>query len=309
VASPTLEVHVPISPTPAFLRMTHYLVRSLRANGGRYRDAPVILTVGDEAPLADLARAHPWLSALNVTLRGVDRESWTRESWYATACERFRYETTSDVVLMLDADTLIAAPIDDLVDEAHRTGALCGVVAHMPPLPSLDDWQTLYDACGLGPLQTPCEHTGWGYMFNDEALRYCPPYFNLGVLAAPASVMRRIGEDLYALMSTVDAVKRTPYRVQIAVSLAITRWRIPYRTLGMRWNFPNDPFLEAIHASEQEDVRIIHLLRRNQFYKDEVFASAEGVEALLARSDLRVINARAQHVLRSVHGGVQSDGD
>ena len=62
------------------------------------------------------------------------RMLFARESWYATACERFRYEFTSDVVLTLDADTLIAGPLDELVDEAYRTGAVCGVVAHVPPL-------------------------------------------------------------------------------------------------------------------------------------------------------------------------------
>jgi hypothetical protein len=221
--------------------------------------------------------------------------------------ERFRHETSSDVVLLLDADTLIAAPLDALVDEAHRSQTICGVIAHVPPLPSRDHWQALYDACALGRVQTPCEHTGWGYMFDDASLRYCPPYFNLGVLAAPAHVVRQIGRDMYELMGTVDNVMRTLYRVQIAVSLAITRYGIPYRTIGMRWNFPNDPLLEALHAREMDDLRIIHLLRRHQFYKDEAFASPEAIDALLARQDLRVINARAQDILRAVHPGVVAD--
>ncbi|HEY0558359.1 MAG TPA: hypothetical protein VGG20_29175, partial [Thermoanaerobaculia bacterium] len=274
---------------------------------GRYRDAPIVLTVGAEKRDPDLARNHPWMADNDVEVRWIDEDLFARESWYATACERFRYEFRSDVVLALDADTLIAGPLDELVEEAYRTGALCGVVAHVPPLSRREHWQDIYRACGLGELRTPCQHTGWGYMFSDESLRYCPPYFNLGVLAAPATVMRSLGSDIYELMSTVDAVHRTMYRVQIAVSLAVTRFALPFRALPFRWNFVNDPLLEALHAGELADVRIIHLLRKHQVHKDELYASLENVEAMLARTDLRVVNALAQRLLGEIHPRVKAE--
>ncbi len=304
---PTLEVHVPVSPTRTFLNMAHYLTRSLRVRGGRYRDAPIVLTVGAEKHDPDLARNHPWMADNGVEVRWVDEDLFARESFYATACERFRYEFTSDVVLALDADTLIAGPLDELVEETHRTGAFCGVVAHMPPFSLREQWQEIYDSCGLGKLKTPCQHTGWGYMFNDEAMRYCPPYFNLGVLAAPAAVMRSIGSSIYELMAAVDAVHRTMYRVQIGVSLAVTRFALPFRALPFRWNFVNDPLLEALHADELGNVRIIHLLRKHQIHKDEVYASLDNVEAMLARTDLRVINALAQQLLGELHPQVKAE--
>ncbi len=144
-------------------------------------------------------------------------------------------------------------------------------------------------------------------MFQDESLRYCPPYFNLGVLAAPASAMRTLGGAIYELMTAVDAVERTMYRVQIAVSLAVTRFGLPFRALPFRWNFVNDPLLEALHASELGDVRIIHLLRQHQLYKNEIYASLENVEAMLARTDLRVINALAQRLLGELHPRVKAE--
>jgi hypothetical protein len=181
------------------------------------------------------------------------------------------------------------------------------VVAHIPPLARREQWQAIYDALGLGELRTPCEHTGWGYMFQDEAMRYCPPYFNLGVLAAPAAVMRSVGHEIYELMAAVDTVERTMYRVQIAVSLAVTRFKLPFQALPFRWNFVNDPLLEALHAGEISNLRIIHLLRRHQIYKNEVFASLDGVEAMLARTDLRVINEIAQRLLREIHPKVKAE--
>ncbi len=305
---PTLEVHVPVSPTGTFLNMTHYLTRSLRVRGGRYRDAPIVLTVGASTRDPDLARNHPWMADNGVEVRWIDEALFARESWFATAAERFRYEFTSDVVLALDADTLIAGPLDELVEMAHRNRAVCGVVAHLPPLPRREQWQEIYHACGLGDVTTPCQHTGWGYMFSDESQRYCPPYFNLGVLAAPASAMRSIGSGIYDLMAAVDAVHRTNYRVQIAVSLAVARFALPFRTLSLRWNFANDPLLEALHGDELHDVRIIHLLRKHQIHKDELYASQDNVEAMLARTDLRVINALAQRLLGELHPRVKAEG-
>jgi hypothetical protein len=304
---PTLEVHVPISPTRTFLNMTHYLTRSLRVRGGRYRDAPIVLTVGAEKHQPELARNHPWMRDNGVEVRWMDEALFARESWYGTAAERFRHEFQSDVVLALDADTLIAGPLDGLVEDAHRTGALCGVVAHAPPFTERGQWQALYRSLGLGEPVTPCEHTGWGYMFQDEALRYCPPYFNLGVLAAPAAVMRSIGQGIYDLMAVVDAVHRTSFRVQVAVSLAVTRLGLPFRTLPFRWNFANDPLLEALHAGELGDVRIIHLLRKHQLYKEELYASLDNVETMLRRTDLRVINAMAQQLLAEIHPQVKAE--
>lgn len=296
---------MPISPTRPFLNMAHYLTRSLRVRGGRYRDAPIILTVGADRQDPNLARNHPWIAANGVEVRWVDEGLFARESWYATASERFRYDFRSDVVLALDADTLIVGPLDELVEEAHRSGGLCGVIAHVPPVSRREQWQEIYNSCGLGELTTPCEHTGWGYMFQVESLRHCPPYFNLGVLAAPAAAMRSIGSAIYELMAAVDAVHRTSYRVQIAVSLAVTRLGLPFRALPFRWNFVNDPLLEALHASELGDVRIIHLLRKHQINKDELYASLDNVEAMLARTDLRVINARAQQLLGELHPRVK----
>jgi hypothetical protein len=304
---PTLEVHVPISPTRTFLNMAHYLARSLRVRGGLYRDAPIVLTVGAETRDPDLVGRNPWMAANGVEVRWVEEDLFARESWYGTACERFRYEYASDVVLILDADTLIAGPLDELVEEAYRTGAVCGVVAHMPPLPRRELWQEIYDACGLGELKTPCRHTGWGYMFQDESLRDCPPYFNLGVLAAPAAVMRTVGSSIYELMAAVDTVHPTPYRVQIAVSLAVIRYGLPFRDLPFRWNFVNDPRLEALHAGELADVRILHLLRKHQIQKNELYASLDNVEAMLARTDLRVINALAQRLLGELHPRVKAE--
>jgi hypothetical protein len=303
---PSLEIHAPVAPTPMFLNMAHYFVRSLRLRGGSYRDAPVVLTVGAETRDLDLANKHPWMAANGVEVRWIDEELFARESYYGTGSQRFHYDYMSDVALIMDADVLIAGPLDELVHEAHSAQAVCGVIAHVPPV-TREQWLAIYAACNLGDFITPCEHTGWGYMFQDESVRYCPPYFNFGVLAAPAAVMRRLGESVYEDMAAIQRIEPTPYRAQMAVTVAITRWSLPYRALPFRWNFANDPLLEALHADELRDVRIIHLLRQHQIYKNELYASLENVEVMLARTDLRVINQMAQELIREIHPSVKAE--
>lgn len=297
---------MPVAPTPMFLNMAHYFVRSLRLRGGSHRDAPVVLTAGAETRDLDLANKHPWLAANGVEVRWISEELFARESYYGTGSERFRYDYNSNVVLIMDADVLIAGPLDELVIEAHSAQAVCGVVAHLPPV-TREQWLAIYAALNLGDFITPCEHTGWGYMFQDESVRYCPPYFNLGVLAAPAAVMHRLGEKVYEDMAAIHRIEPTPYRAQMAVTVAIARWNLPYRALPFRWNFANDPLLEALHANELRDVRIIHLLRQHQLYKNELYASFENVEAMLARTDLRVINQMAQQLIREIHPSVKGE--
>jgi hypothetical protein len=304
---PTLEVHVPISPTRAFLNMTHYMVRSVRERGGSYRDAPIVLTVGDERADPGLADRHPWLAANGVEVRWVDEALFARERYFSNGCARFLQPFESDVVLLLDADVLVTRPLDELVSLAHDEDAVCGVIAHVPPLPRRALWQEIYSACDLGTVETPCEHTGWGYMFQDESVRYCPPYFNLGVLAAPAKALRLIGRDIFSLMAAVDRVYDTIYRAQVAASLAITRYDLRYRTLPFRWNFANDPLLEALHGSELPEVRIIHLLRNHQIHKNVIYESLDAVEAMLARTDLRVTNELAQQLIRELHPRVKAE--
>src|SRR5262245_43627365 len=67
-ARPSVEIHVPISPTPNFFNMVRCLALSLRCNGGAYRDAPIIVTAGDRVTDPTLAHRLPWLKPCGVEL-------------------------------------------------------------------------------------------------------------------------------------------------------------------------------------------------------------------------------------------------
>src|SRR4051812_5830315 len=73
---PSLEIHIPISPTPTFLNMVRCLALSLRRHGGAYRDAPIIATAGDRDIDPTLAQRLPWLASCGVELRWAPREDF-----------------------------------------------------------------------------------------------------------------------------------------------------------------------------------------------------------------------------------------
>ncbi len=73
---PTLEVHVPMSPTPSFLYQLRCLTHSLRRFGGAYRDSPVIATVNGDPADERLADRMPWLAANGIELRWVPADKF-----------------------------------------------------------------------------------------------------------------------------------------------------------------------------------------------------------------------------------------
>src|ERR1700757_832940 len=182
---PTLEIHVPISPTPSFLYQLRCLTHSLRRFGGAYRNSPVIATVGGHPPDDRLADRMPWLAANGIELRWVPADKFAALGLRAAVDLRLKHPYRSDVVLLLDADTLIRRPLDDLIERVHRDQVLAGTIAHLSPLPGgkleRPDWARLFSHFGLREPRLEYEHTGWGYMSTDPDYRFCPAYFNYGV--------------------------------------------------------------------------------------------------------------------------------
>lgn len=301
---PSLEIHIPISPTPKFFRMVRCLVASLRHFGGLYSDAKVVLTIGD--PVIRDREVHaenPWLSEWGIETRWVPEELYAKDIYYATANQRFSYEYASAMVLMMDADMLVARPFDDLVVRLHREQRFGGMITHISPFDDFSMWQKVYDACGLGEVRAIHEHTGWPYLIKDPSLRFCPPYFNLGFLLMPAGHATKIGEQIYPLMYKIADTFETHYKCQLAVGLAVVQQAIPYECLSMRYNFANDPQLEALYPVEQVEATIIHILRKHQeVSKDTLYEQPVGLDDFLSRIDLAGINKLAQSVVRKVAG-------
>ena len=312
-AESELEVHLPISPTPTFFNMVHYVAASLRLHGGALAGSRIVVTVGDDREPEDLLALLPWSRRYPIDWRWLDRGLYRRYGYFATALERFRQPFRSRAVILADADVFFTGGFGDAVERCRREGSLAGLVAHISPfmdrpeMSTPDFWTRLFAQAGLGEAPLVCEHTGWGTMSREPADRRCPPYFNLGMLIAPAPVMSAIGSVIYEEMAHVDAVLATTYRCQIALALAIQRLGVPSWPLPMRYNFPNDDLIAPGYAAELADIRLFHYLRQGACDKSRDFASAQAVGRWLARSDLDGVNREVARRLQPIHQAVLGD--
>jgi hypothetical protein len=266
-----------------------------------------VVTVGADQEPEDLARRLPWSRRLGVEWVWLDRALYRRSIYYATAVERFRYRFQAPVVLLLDADVFVTAPLDGLVERVRARRTFHGLIAHVSPFLDYKQhdgdawWARIFARAELGAPPLCCEHTAHGVLSHDERARRCPPYFNLGVLAAPAELMNAVGQTIYEEMDHVTACVETGYRCQIGLTLALTRQRVPWDLLPMRYNCPNIQTVAERYPREVENVHVFHYLGQNAFRKQTAFADLEHVEAFLRQTDLDPVNQRLQEQVRRIH--------
>jgi hypothetical protein len=313
----TTEIHVPISPTPGFFLRVHYLAASLRRFSNVCRDLKLVITVGDDVASDDLYALNPWSRHYPLEWRWLDPARFRAYSYFATAAERLRYEFAGEVVLLMDADTLVVGPLAELVDEAAREPALYGVMSSLSPAWTMARttfgafWPALYAGAGLPPPRLICEPYGWGVRNGPQArdpdARQMPPYFNLGFLCGPRTIMQRIGDGIYDGMAAVDRFHQTAFRAQLGLTLTLERHHIPWRTLGLRYNFSNMQPLADAFPADVDDLRVIQYHAGDDFIRDVDFGSIDGVSWLLRRTDLLPINARLRDALAEIHDTVRAE--
>lgn len=303
---PSLEIRIPISPTDLFFRRIHYFAASLRAHGGPCAGARVVVVMGaDEEPFDPRSRL-PWAGAYPIDWVWMARERFRRHSFFGTRLERFLLPARSDVVLMLDADVLVAAPFHDLVARVHAEQALLGVPANVSPVRPGFRWEDLFAAAGLGPVPYAVEHSGFGCLFHDEARRRSPPYFNLGVIPLPSALCERIGAGILDELEIVSRLEPT-FRGQMSLTLALVRLRIPWATMPFRYNFVNDERYLLRYRADFDDLRLLHFLVRRSIDKDEAFASAAAIERTLRSEPAGAVDRRFLELLAAAHAIVSQD--
>jgi hypothetical protein len=308
---PSLEVHVPISPTPTFFHMLQCLALSLREFGGAYRDSPIIVTVGDDVIDTELEKRYPWFDALGIEVRWVSHDLFRRASWFATGIERYRYEYRSDIVLILDADVFICDSFDEMITKVYADQCFAGMIAHYSPFGTqnpkeLQIWDSIFSGSGIDMPERSQYYSG-----EKEAGKYnsCLPYFNFGVQCAPASTMNMIGDVFYSLLTHVDAAMRGElekhriFSCQIALTLALAKLDIPCYFLPPRFNFPTDREFEQYYPDEAANIRLLHALG-STLDKRVVFESIDNMKDAAAMKNLNGGNEALRVLLDRVVGSV-----
>jgi hypothetical protein len=278
------EIHVPISPTPAFFNQVRLMAASFRRFGGPLRNSKIVVTVGAEQQSDIAGRLSCWSRDYGVEWRWLDPDVYARHNYWGTAVERFRQPFESKYVLFLDADVLAISPPELATSPVTETGGIAGLIAHVAPFDDpLASWTAITEAAGLGKPPLVARHSGWGLMDYSFEGQYAPPYFNLGVLFCSSDAARALGTRLYEEMEIVDGVRDTVYRCQIALTLAIIRLGIAWYELPLRLNFPNDLLFWRGHQAEAARIQLMHYLREDELDRTVDFASDEALRAAAAR--------------------------
>ena len=89
------RIHIAISPTESFFQQVHYLAVPLRHRGGKLRDSPIIVTVGDDCEPFDIGRKNAWARGYPIEFRWLPRNLYQQHSYYATSVQRYGYRLGS----------------------------------------------------------------------------------------------------------------------------------------------------------------------------------------------------------------------
>ena len=307
-----LEVRIPISPKQDFFNRVRLIANSVRSLGPKYATTKFRVSVGaDERPF-DLHVALPWSTGLDIEWVWVDRHEFnlwrgTTHAYIATMMDRFMPPFGADTVLMLDADVMAMRPFDELIEFVNAgRGGIGAVMAHVSPFNGLDHqgtWTKLYRDFGLGDPSFAHEHSGWPAM---SGARYSPPYFNTGVVCAPATVLTEFHARYVSALQFVRRQLDSYYCEQIAMTLALDKTDRLLPPRPVRYNFPNQVEFDRLYPEELENVTFLHFLRTDVVDRECDFADLAAMTRLAERRDLsgsnEIFRGRVAALLPLMHG-------
>lgn len=279
----TLELRIPISPTPAFLNRARLLVASARRF---YPDCIARVYVGQETVTeADAARVREAFTGQNIAwewVRGREFMAWSdsRSPYLATMNARWKTPVDGDFVLILDCDVLMVARIDELFEY----DAAVGVQAHVAPLDDAS-WRYLFAVAGCEP--PPFDHVYSGAGIMGPPGQKGPFYPNSGFVLFPKELFGRVTPFYHEAINILRSAMTDSYWFdQLALAIAVAKSGVPAATVPVKFNFPNQKAFDEAYPEELQDVRVLHFLRTNTIDRDRDFADLATIRRLVARTDM-----------------------
>lgn len=263
---PTLQIHIPISPTPSFFTMVGCFAASLRAFGGRFSNARVVVSVGEDCDPFDIAAARPELARYDITWRWTDREAFRKATYFATGLDRWAEEFDCDYVLMADADMVVLNSFEDVLAYLPDERSVAGVIATFPPFLGRDAgddrvrWPELYAYAGLPLPAFRFPIPGYGLLYPKEAMSLAPPYYNFGFVFGTREAMNAIRTTFEADYGAALEYMQTDLSAQAGLCLSIERNRIRAAALPVRFNFWSNSIYVANFSDDLRDIRVMHYL-------------------------------------------------
>ena len=293
-SSPQLEVRIPISPSASMFNRVLLIALSIRTLGPRFENTRFRISIGSPTDPGDLRKRFPWSEALDIRWSWVGAERWAR--WAHTANpnigamveDRFftpRSPGMPPFILFLDVDVLAIKPFLELLDPERPP--VQAMMAHASPFKDhRAGWEKLFGGVAADHWFKH-EHSGWKIMETAESRRLSPPYFNTGVVVMQKDAFRPYVVHMHEeALGTAAALYNSYFVDQLAFTLMLMNATLPYKTLPLRYNFPNQPAFDRLHPEELREARFIHFLRTDTIDRNRDFESRESILRLISRKDL-----------------------
>lgn len=286
--------------------MLRFLTWSIAANaglGGRWR---MVVTLARDGGLTPQSPAFAWATDFPITFRETPEALWAEhraqakatgkkvQVYNANSLHQLDQTFEADVVVFMDADTLVLGSIEDAVSRAWLSDAVLAWPAWNPPPVAAP---AVLDALGLADDGRRVQHSGYGWSFLDP--RQGLPYFNYGFVVCSRPVATLLARAVPDEMRQLFSLYADGFIWQVALTAAIIRHGIPFVPLAERYNYGNgediEPLLEgdagaalaAAQAHERDNVRVLHYcVSTRHFDKHKVMSNTDALSAFLAREDL-----------------------
>lgn len=275
---PRICFHIAASPTESFYSQIAMFRLSLDALGGIYEQAHIIISFGDEK-IQSIPDKWTAQFGNKVNFHWADPELFRQHQYLAQVDARWNYDHDQyDYVIFCDADIILINPIDDLLFRQWQCPSIMGVIAHYPFLLIPEDdyrqiWAGLVETYSGKTVEFKYHHTlVQGHDLSKSSK--CPFYINFGFVLMTPKIVKTIRNTYLTIRPEVSRLLNGTYvSGQIALTLSLLAHDVPARSIGMRYNFPNDIIAESMHPLELADVRVIHYLRTNIFDRQKIFTS------------------------------------
>jgi len=299
-----LEFRIPVSPTPGFFSQVRFFDFALRRLGPIYRDARLVVAVGDNCDLEAVIAANAWSEASNVVWMKVPKATFDAYGIWGTANWRLQIPAgDADVIILSDADTVLLRDIDPLLRELSPDApSVRGHMAHAPPPVTAADaprgdsasfWPWLFERFGL---EMPAKLHRYSM---DAAARHpsAPAYFNLGFVALSASALEAVRPDVEETERRLKELTASPMRCQIGLTILAHRAGIYPEAISAAYNAANDMAHLSANNLSVDDIRVVHYLRGGEIDRSSMLLQGN-IDAFLDRSLVNPVNQAVQSLVR-----------
>ncbi|MGH6847334.1 MAG: hypothetical protein ACREC0_07815 [Methylocella sp.] len=300
-----IEFRIPISPTEKFYSLVRFYNFALRRlDSPQYRDARLLVAVGDHCNLDAVRRQNEWSEDFNIAWERVPDEISAEFHWAGTANWRMNIPSRdAEIIILSDADTVLLRDVNPmLIEFPLEEPAVRGHMAHLPPTVSKNNiafsgadpkfWPWLFELFDI-----PWPTVTYRYSMDaDESLPVSPAYFNLGFVAVNAKALAVFASEIVETTRRVTAATDSLMRCQIAITIIAYRAGIDIGTLPAAYNAANDLVHFSQNGLTTDQIRVLHFLRLDEIDRQEL--QPHLIDNLLYRRLTNPVNIALRNLAR-----------